>query len=112
MPKVFERVLDSRIRAWSERVGALSDLQGGFRSRRATLDQVFTLKEIAAERRESRQETLLCFVDVSKAYDTVWRPGLWFKLKSLGLDSHVLELVMLMFHTVSRRVIISGVVSG
>ena len=28
MPKVFERVLDSRIRAWSERVGALSDLQG------------------------------------------------------------------------------------
>lgn len=34
LPKVFEKVLDSRIGAWSERVGALSDLQGGFRDGR------------------------------------------------------------------------------
>jgi hypothetical protein len=31
--KLFEKILESRIQAWSERVGLLSDLQGGFRAR-------------------------------------------------------------------------------
>ena len=39
IPKVFERILDERIRAWSDRVGCLSDLQGGFRAGRGTEDQ-------------------------------------------------------------------------
>ena len=38
LPKVFEEVLHTRIRDWSERVGALSDLQGGFRAGRGTMD--------------------------------------------------------------------------
>ena len=46
LPKVFEKILDKRMRKWSERVGALSDLQGGFRSGRATVDQIFITNEI------------------------------------------------------------------
>ena len=34
IPKVFEKVLDRRIRAWAERVGGISELQGGFREDR------------------------------------------------------------------------------
>ena len=48
--KVFEKVLDGRIRKWSERTGALSDLQGGFRGGRGTEDQMFILNEIAASK--------------------------------------------------------------
>ena len=51
LPKVFEKILDQRLRAWSERVGALSDLQGGFRCGRGTVDQIFILNEIITEQR-------------------------------------------------------------
>ena len=82
--KVFEKVLDARIQAWSERVGLLSDLQGGFRGGRCTVDQLFALNEITAIRREAGDPAFLAFIDVAKAYDRVWRPGLWFKLQQLG----------------------------
>ena len=44
--KLFEKIVDSRIREWAERVHALSDLQGGFRTDRSTVDQLFILNEI------------------------------------------------------------------
>ena len=52
LPKIFETVLDKRIRYWSERVGCLSDLQGGFRGGRGTTDQIFILNEIVTSREE------------------------------------------------------------
>ena len=77
VPKVFEKILDVRIRSWAERAGALSDYQGGFRSDRSTVDQVFILNEIMMSRKESDTATFMMFVDIAKAYDRVWRPGLW-----------------------------------
>ena len=65
--KLFEKILDRRIQTWSERVGILSDLQGGFRAGRGTVDQLFILNEITAIRREQGLTTFLCFIDVSKA---------------------------------------------
>ena len=52
LAKTFEKVLDTGLRAWAERTGVLSDLQGGFREGRGTEDQIFILNEIAAHRRE------------------------------------------------------------
>ncbi len=71
---VFEKILDRRIQAWSERVGLLSDLQGGFWAGRGTVDQLSILNEITAIRRENSSATFLCFIDVSKAYDKVSGP--------------------------------------
>ena len=51
LAKVFEKMLDNRLRKWSERTGVLSDLQGGFREDRGTVDQMFILREITASRR-------------------------------------------------------------
>ena len=91
--KVFEKVLDGRIRKWSERTDALSDLQGGFRGGRGTEDQMLILNEIAAHRREQGVSTFMTFVDVRKAYDTVWRTGLWFKLDQAGLGGKISQTI-------------------
>ena len=64
--KTFEKILDNRLRRWSDRVGALSDLQGGFRAGRCTLDQVFTLSEIARMHKEKSIPLYLGFIDVRK----------------------------------------------
>ena len=106
--KVFEKVLDARIQAWSERIGALTDLQGGFRGGRSTVDQLFALNEITAMRREDGDATFLAFIDVTKAYDRVWRPGLWYKLQQLGLGGRCLQMLRAMYAKVTRTVAIRG----
>ena len=93
---------------WADRVGALSDLQGGFREGRGTLDQIFILNEIVTSRTEASKPTFTTFIDVAKAYDTVWRPGLWRKLQLAGLDPQVLDMLRSMFRSVVRRVMIGA----
>ena len=112
LPKVFEKILDQRLRAWAERVGTLSDLQGGFRAGRGTVDQIFVLNEIITSRLERGLPTLTCFIDIAKAYDTVWRDGLWVKLQRAGCDEQTLDLLQIMYHSVVRRVMINGRVSS
>lgn len=106
--KTFEKVIDNRVRKWSERTGALSDLQGGFRGDRGCVDQIFLLNELTGLRTERKLCTYLTFVDVRKAYDRVWRPGLFLKLKEMGLGGKVSNVIEAMFQKVVRTILIDG----
>ena len=70
----------------------LSDLQGGFRGGRGTTDQIFILNEIVTSRKEQGLPTYMTFIDIAKAFDTVWRPGLWLKLRQRGVDVEILQV--------------------
>ena len=109
--KIFEKVIDRRIRCWAERVGTLSDLQGGFREGRGTADQIFILHELVAKRTEQNLPTFLAFRDVRKANDKVWRAGLWSKLYKAGLGGRCLALLRMMLGKVYRSVMINGALS-
>ena len=108
MAKLFEKVVDTRLRTWVERMGVLSDAQGGFRENRGTLDQIFVLNEIVAMQQEKKSLMLLAFLDVRKAYDKVWRDGLWVKLSRLGVGGRCLQLLRLMYARVIRTVKVNG----
>ena len=71
-------------------------------------DQIFILNKVLASRKEAGEPTFTAFIDVAKAYDTVWRPGLWAKLKVAGLDSDILALLEVMYSKIVRRVLVSG----
>lgn len=107
LAKTFEKVLDARLRSWAERMGSLSDFQGGFRAGRGCSDQIFVLHEIVAKRKEEKLQTFLAFLDVSKAYDRVWRPGLWHKLRNLGVGAKVLTMLQAMFGRVIRNILVN-----
>ena len=109
--KVMEKIIDVRLRRWSDRVGALCDLQGGFREGRGTIDQIFLLNEIVAKRAEEGQCTLLAFVDVQKAYDRVWKPGLLAKLYASGVGGKCFSLLKDILAQVSRVVSLNGCAS-
>ena len=59
----------------------LTEEQGGFRANRGCSDQILALRSICEARKEQKKSTYLAFLDVSKAYDTVWREGLWEKMR-------------------------------
>ena len=51
--------------------------QAGFRRNRGCVDHIYTLGKVIQGRVDAGL-TAYCFVlDVRKAYDTVWRNGLW-----------------------------------
>ena len=54
-----------------------NDEQGGFRSGRECVDQIFKLKQINEKKREEKRRVHVGFIDLEKAYERVNRETLW-----------------------------------
>ena len=83
--KVFERVLLARLTAHVEGRGLMHELQYGFRKERGCEELVFALQQTI----EPNPNCCACFVDVRRAYPTVYRPGLLAKLAQKGVTGKV-----------------------
>jgi len=80
----------------------LRDEQGGFRPDRRCADQMFLLHEIITERKERKQPTYCAFIDCRKAYDSVWRDGLWQSLWDLQLRGKIIIIIISKVNTAYR----------
>ena len=74
--KVFCKILNNRLVQCLDKEGALHEGQAGF-SNRGCMDNVYTLNEIVQGRLRENKKTYALFLDIQKAYDTVWHDGLW-----------------------------------
>jgi len=100
--KVFSGILRRRLERWYE--GKIAEEQGGFRKGRGCVDQAYTLAQVMLKRLEMQKLTYLCFVDLKKAYDSVWREGLFRKLKQDGVTNKLVRLVRMWYRNVRARV--------
>ena len=55
----------------------ISEGQAEFRPNRSCVDHVYTLGNIIEGTKDAGLTTYFFLLDVQKAYDTVWRNGLW-----------------------------------
>src|SRR6266516_2519150 len=62
----------------------LSESQCGFRPNRGTADMIFAARQLQEKCRERNKDLYTVFVDLSKAFDTVNRDGLWAVLRRFG----------------------------
>jgi hypothetical protein len=106
--KLYERILNRRISVWVEDRGLLSDYQGGFRTDRSCPDQVFVVTEVIQSRRERGVGTFSCFIDVTKAYDTVWQEGLLWKLWKYGICGKVWRIFKEWYAEMVSSVVVDG----
>jgi hypothetical protein len=81
--KVYGQVINERLMKWCEANRILVEEQGGFRPHRGCPDQLFSLIEILQNR--GKKGTFCCFTDVKKAFDRVFRAGLWEKIADVGV---------------------------
>ncbi len=102
--KLFGSIITARLTRFSESTGSLCDEQGGFRPQRGTPDQVFILREILASRKERGIPTFATYIDVRKAYDTVWREQAYVQLHDAGLRGKLWRQLQQMHQGLSRRV--------
>ena len=106
--KLFEKVITDRITEWLEESGLLVEEQGGFRKGRGCMDQIWTLNEIVQSRREKRKHTYMAFIDFTKAYDMVWRNGMFMHLWKADIKGKVWRVIKSMYAAVRSCVSVNG----
>ena len=67
----------------------LPDVQAGFRKGRQTRDQVANICWIIEKAREFQKHIDFCFIDYTKAFDSVDHNKLWKILKEMGIPDHL-----------------------
>jgi hypothetical protein len=108
--KLLERLIYTRISPLVD--GIIPVEQAGFRSGRNCTDQVLSLTTHIETGFQNKLKTVAVLIDLSAAYDTVWRQGLVYKLmkavpckKLVGLINNMLsnrEFIVYLGNTVSR----------
>ena len=75
--KFLARVLLNRLNERLEQSGLQPESQCGFRKDRRTIDMIFTARQLQEKCQEQSMDLYMTFVDLTKAFDTVGREGLW-----------------------------------
>ena len=85
--KLFERVIEQRLRFYLEDIGFINKYQPCFRQAKSTDDQLFSLSQSFMESFNRREHVVAAFLDVEKAFDNVWHNGVRYKIFMLDLPS-------------------------
>ena len=90
--KILARVLLNRLNAHLEK-GYLPESQCGFRANRGTIDMIFAARQLQEKCMEKRVALYTTFVDLTKAFDTVSREGLWQIMAKFGCPDTFVSIV-------------------
>ena len=85
--KLFEGVIEQRLRSHLEHIGFINKHQSGFRNAKSTDDHLFRLSQSIMESFNRGEHVVAAFLDVEKAFDNVWHNGLRFKIFHLDLPT-------------------------
>ena len=73
LQKLYSRILEQRLGRLVAQEGWLSEMQGGFRDNRSTIDQLFILSSILERARALKKKTFFAFIDFKKVFDSIPR---------------------------------------
>ena len=112
--KILARILLNRLQTHlesptqdlppDEQPSLLPETQCGFRQGRGTVDMIFTVRQLQEKCREQNQDLYITFVDLTKAFDTVNRDGLWKIMSKFGCPQKFTNLVRLFHDGMQARV--------
>lgn len=90
--KILARVLLNRLIQHLED-GHLPESQCGFRKGRGTVDMIFAARQLQEKCQEQYRDLYTTFVDLTKAFDTVSREGLWKIMRKFGCPDKFISMV-------------------
>ena len=92
-----------------DKEGALHEGQAGFRINRNYIDNnLYTVNQIVQGRLREDKKTYAFFLDIQKAYDSVWHDGLWYKLWDMGVKGRMWRVIKKMYESSKSVVLLEG----
>ena len=71
----------------------IHDNQSGCRRMDSTVKQLLSITHEIYKAFESAHEIRAIFLDIDKAFDKVWKEGLIYKLKRIGIEGEMLDIL-------------------
>ena len=95
--KLFFSILNIRLINYLKTNNLNNDFQIGFAAGSRPADHMLTIKTISDKYLGSGKKVYSCFVDFKKAFDTVWRDGLLYKLLKKGIGGPFGKIIQKMY---------------
>ena len=91
--KILLKIIARRLSEYCERVEILPEEQSGFRLNRSTTDMMFMIRRFQELARKKRIPLYVCFIGLTKAYDSVDRTLLWTVLTRFGVSQNIISVI-------------------
>ena len=85
--KVMLKILQARLQQYVNH--ELPDVQAGFRKGRGIRDQIANIRCIIEKAKEFQKNTYFCFIDYTRAFDSVDHNNLWKIPQEMGIADHL-----------------------
>jgi hypothetical protein len=102
--KLFTSILNNRLNKYADSTNLIHETQAGFRKKFSTIDNIFILKSLIDIVQSDKKKLYCCFVDLKQAFDSVWRIGLWKKLKAENITGKCFNVINSLYSNIKSRV--------
>ncbi len=102
--KLFTKLLNTRLTNYLIDNRIISSCQIGFLPKQRTADHILLLKTIIDSFKKAKKKLFICFVDFKKAFDTVHRTGLIYKLLKLQISTKIINIIASMYENTNASV--------
>ena len=106
--KLFTAILNARLTNFLNHNNIIEENQAGFRSGYSTSDHIFNLYALTEILKAKNKKLFCSFIDFSKAFDSVWRIGLWMKLLGNSINGKIFRVIYNMYQNIKSCVVHAG----
>ena len=98
--RTYSHILDNCLRTWAEDINILNVCQFGFMQNKSNIDCLFILQSIVNNQLYRKKKLYCAFIDFKKAFDLVYRNGIWYKLCEMGASLNFVKSVKAIYSSV------------
>ena len=109
--KLFEKVIFDSLYSYIFNNNFIDDRQSGYRHGDSTVRQLLSITHEIHKSFDRNLEVRAAFLDISRAFDKVWADGLMFKLKRIGIEGDMINILTSFMANRKQRVTMDGVCS-
>lgn len=106
--KLFTAILSERLSKYSDDFFVMHENQCGFRQGYCTVDNLFTLYSFFELLKRKKKKMYCAFIDFEKAFDKIWREGLWYKLLINNINGKMLNVIQNIYKDIKSNIIFNN----
>ena len=109
--KIFEKLIFDNLYPYIFNNQFIDDKQSGYRHADSTVKQLLSITHEIYKAFDDNKELRAVFLDISRAFDKVWAEGLIFKLKRIGIEGDMINILTSFLADRKQRVTMDGICS-
>ena len=100
----FNKFIYNRLLEFVNEHNLISENQIGYKEQSRTSDHIFALKSIIEQYKSQKKKVYAAFIDLRKAFHTVWREGLCYKLIIASILNKIFQIIYSVYQETRCRI--------